>query len=68
MRSRRVTGRRRRAGLGRGREERGTDGQGERDMRDVRPPGVLAADVVRSGGHSITTQWRALLRSIRERV
>lgn len=43
-------------------EERGTPGatEGQGDARtDERPPGIIAAGVVRSGGHSITTQWRA---------
>lgn len=45
-----------------GEEERGTpDARGARGTRgtDERPPGIIAAGVVRCGGHSITTQWRA---------
>lgn len=43
-------------------EERGTPGArvDQGDARtDERSPGIIAAGVVRSGGHSITTQWRA---------
>lgn len=61
LREGKVRSRRAAASAAAGRRREGRTGEMRGDARgtDGRSAGVIAAGVVRSGGHSITTQWRA---------